>query len=82
MKKIKLTENTLKRIVERVVMEQAKDDANKQLMALFQKKKKGEDVDAEIKELLLSNPHLNDLQALVACLYVYSFYFSVSISTS
>ena len=63
MKKIKLTENTLKRIVERVVMEQAKDDANKQFMALFQKKKKGEDVDAEIKELLLNNPHLKDLQA-------------------
>ena len=63
MKKIKLTEETLKRIVERVVMEQAKDDANKQLMALFQKKKKGEDVDAEIKELLLNNPHSKDLQA-------------------
>jgi len=63
MKKIKLTEETLKRIVKRVVMEQAKDDANKQLMSLFQKKKKGEDVDAQIKELLLNNPHLKDLQS-------------------
>ena len=43
MKKIKLTEETLKRIVERVVMEQEKENANKQLMILFQKKKKGDD---------------------------------------
>lgn len=62
MKKIKLTEETLKRIVERVVMEQEKDDANKQLMVLFQQKNKGEDVDAQIKELLLNNPHLKGLQ--------------------
>ena len=62
MKKIKLTEETLKRIVERVVMEQEKDDANKQLMVLFQQKNKGEDVDAQIKELLLNNPHLKELQ--------------------
>lgn len=62
MKKIKLTEETLKRIVERVVMEQEKDNANKELMLLFKRKKDGEDVDKEIKELLLNNPHLKALQ--------------------
>ena len=64
-KKIKLTEATLTRIVERVVLEQEKEDANKQLMMLFQKKRKGEDVDKEIKDLLLNNPHLKDLQAAI-----------------
>jgi len=64
-KKIKLTEETLKRIVERVVLEQEKEDANKQLMILFQKKRKGEDVDKEIKDLLLNNPNLKDLQAAI-----------------
>tara|TARA_R110001583_G_C5532823_1_gene398691 strand:- start:304 stop:537 length:234 start_codon:yes stop_codon:yes gene_type:complete len=63
--KIKLTEETLKRIVERVILEQEKGDANKQLMTLFQRKKKGEDVDKEIKDLLLNNPHLKDLQAAI-----------------
>jgi len=63
--KIKLTEETLNRIVERVILEQEKEDANKQLMMLFQKKKKGEDVDKEIKDLLLNNPHLKDLQAAI-----------------
>lgn len=65
MKKIKLTEVTLKRIVERVVMEQEKDNANKQLMLLFKRKKDGEDVDKEIKELLLNNPHLKALQGAI-----------------
>jgi|TARA_R110000823_G_scaffold194935_1_gene326290 hypothetical protein len=64
-KKIKLTEATLTRIVERVVLEQEKEDANKQLMMLFQKKRKGEDVDKEIKDLLLNNPNLKDLQAAI-----------------
>jgi riboflavin synthase len=62
MKKVKLTESTLKRIVERVIFEQEKDDANKELMSLLQKKQKGEDVDKEIKDLLLKNPHLKALQ--------------------
>ena len=64
-KKIKLTEATLQRIVERVVLEQETENANKQLMTLFQKKKKGENVDKEIKDLLLNNPHLKDLQAAI-----------------
>ena len=64
-KKIKLTEATLTRIVERVVLEQEKEDANKQLMMLFQQKSKGEDVDKEIKDLLLNNPNLKDLQAAI-----------------
>ena len=61
-KKVKITENTIKRIVERVIFEQEKEDANKQLMALLQRRKKGEDVDKEIKDLLLKNPHLKALQ--------------------
>ena len=65
MKKIKLTEITLKRIVERVVMEQEKENANKQLMLLFKRKKDGEDVDKEIKELLFNNPHLKALQGAI-----------------
>lgn len=39
-KKVKITENTIKRIVERVIFEQEKEDANKQLMALLQKNQK------------------------------------------
>jgi len=35
MKKIKLTEATLTRIVERVIMEQEKEAENKELMGLF-----------------------------------------------
>ena len=62
MKKVKITENTIKRIVERVIFEQEKEEANKQLMALLQKGEKGEDVDKEIKDLLLKNPHLKALQ--------------------
>ena len=61
-KKVKITENTIKRIVERVIFEQEKEDANKQLMALLEKKSKGENVDKEIKDLLLKNPHLKALQ--------------------
>ena len=64
-KTIKLTEATLTRIVERVVLEQEKDTANKELIALFEKKKKGEDVDKEIKELLLNNPHLKPLHTMM-----------------
>ena len=62
MKKIKLTEETLQRIVERVVLEQEKDNANEQLRALFKRKGDGEDVDKEIADLFLNNPHLKDLQ--------------------
>ena len=62
MKKIKLTEATLKRIIERVVKEQEKDDANEQLRELFKRKGAGEDVDKEIEELLRNNPHLKALQ--------------------
>ena len=62
MKKVKLTEDTLKRIVKRVILEQEKEDANKQLMSLLQRKQKGEDVDKDIKDLLLKNPHLKALQ--------------------
>jgi len=65
MKKIKLTEATLKRIVERVVMEQEKEDANKELALLFQRKNKGEDVNKEIKELLFNNPNLKSLHAMM-----------------
>ena len=61
-KKIKLTEATLTRIVERVMMEEAKDDANEQLRALFKRKGDGEDVDKEIADLFLNNPHLKALQ--------------------
>ena len=35
MKSIKLTEATLRRIVERVAKEQLKEDANKELIKLF-----------------------------------------------
>ena len=62
MKKIKLTEETLKRIVERVVMEAETENANEQLWALFKRKGEGEDVDKEIAELFLNNPHLKALQ--------------------
>ena len=54
---------TLKRIVERVVLEQEKENANKELALLFQRKNKGEDVDKEIKELLFNNPNLKSLHA-------------------
>jgi hypothetical protein len=43
MKKIKLTEETLKRIVERVVLEQQKETDNKKLMDLISKLKKDPD---------------------------------------
>jgi|TARA_R100000664_G_C2745063_1_gene132944 hypothetical protein len=62
MKKIKLTENTLKRIVKRVIFEQEKEDANKKLMALFQQKSEGDPkAEKQIKDLLLKNPHLKPL---------------------
>jgi hypothetical protein len=64
MKKIKLTEATLKRIVERVVMEQKKDDAMEQLMLLFKGPKTPEN-EKKIKEFLLKNPHLKDLQGAI-----------------
>jgi len=65
MKKIKLTEATLTRIIERVVLEQEKDKAMEQLSLLFKRKKDGEDVDKEIKDLLLNNPHLKALQGAI-----------------
>jgi len=47
-RKIKLTEATLRRIVERVTKEQLKEDANKELIKLFAELKK----DPENQELL------------------------------
>ena len=43
MKKIKLTEETLKRIVGRVIMEEVKEAENKELMSLFAELKKDPD---------------------------------------
>ena len=48
-KKIKLTESTLKRIVERVVLEQEKEAENKELITLFGELKKDPD-NQEIKD--------------------------------
>lgn len=62
MKKIKLTENTLKRIVKRVIFEQEKEEANKKLMSLFQQKSEGDPkAEKQIEDLLLKNPHLKPL---------------------
>ena len=63
-KKIKLTEATLTRIVERVVLEQEKDKAMEQLMLLF-KEPKTPETEKKIKELLLKNPHLKALQGAI-----------------
>ena len=60
-KKIKLTEATLTRIVERVINEQKKDDAMQQLMLLF-KEPKTPETEKKIADLLLNNPHLKALQ--------------------
>jgi ABC-type Na+ transport system ATPase subunit NatA len=49
MKKIKLTEETLTRIVERVMLEQQKETENKELMNLFSELKKDPD-NQEIKD--------------------------------
>tara|TARA_R110000824_G_scaffold225381_1_gene412988 strand:+ start:708 stop:935 length:228 start_codon:yes stop_codon:yes gene_type:complete len=64
MKKIKLTEATLARIVERVILEQKKDDAMEQLMLLF-KEPKTPETEKKIKDLLLKNPHLKSLQGAI-----------------
>jgi hypothetical protein len=64
MKKIKLTEATLTRIVERVILEQEKDKAMEQLMLLF-KEPKTPETEKKIKELLLKNPHLKALQGAI-----------------
>ena len=61
MKKIKLTEDTITRIVERVILEAEKDKAMEQLMALF-KEKKSPETEKKIADLLLKNPHLKPLQ--------------------
>ena len=60
-KKIKLTEATLTRIVERVINEQKKDEAMEQLMLLF-KEPKTPETEKKIADLLLNNPHLKALQ--------------------
>lgn len=60
-KKIKLTEATLTRIVERVINEQKKDEAMQQLMLLF-KEPKTTETEKKIADLLLNNPHLKALQ--------------------
>ena len=64
MKKIKLTEATLTRIVERVILEQEKDKAMEQLMLLF-KEPKTPETEKKIKDLLLKNPHLKALQGAI-----------------
>ena len=54
MKKIKLTEATLQRIVERVIKEQEKETENKELMTLFAELKKdpnNQEVKDKIAEL-------------------------------
>jgi len=60
-KKIKLTESTITRIVERVINEQKKGEAMKQLMLLF-KEPKTPETEKKIADLLLNNPHLKALQ--------------------
>ena len=53
-RKIKLTEATLRRIVERVTKEQLKEDANKELIKLFAELKKdpeNQELKDKIKEL-------------------------------
>ena len=60
-KKIKLTEATLTRIVQRVINEQKKDEAMEQLMLLF-KEPKTPETEKKIADLLLKNPHLKALQ--------------------
>jgi|TARA_R110001599_G_scaffold4457_2_gene23099 hypothetical protein len=53
-RKIKLTEATLRRIVERVTKEQLKEDANKELIKLFVELKKdpeNQELKDKIKEL-------------------------------
>ena len=67
MKKIKLTESTLQRIIERVIKEQKTEDANKELLGLFQQLVKADEnekkeINAKIKDLFLNNPHLKGLQ--------------------
>ena len=49
MKKIKLTEDTLVRIVDRVIKEQEKETKNKELMSLFGELKKDPD-NQELKD--------------------------------
>ena len=63
-KKIKLTEATLTRIVERVINEQKKDEAMEQLMLLF-KEPKTPETEKKIADLLLNNPHLKALQGAI-----------------
>tara|TARA_R110000851_G_scaffold284289_3_gene437855 strand:+ start:316 stop:546 length:231 start_codon:yes stop_codon:yes gene_type:complete len=60
-KKIKLTEATLTRIVQRVINEQKKDEAMEQLMLLFKGPKTPEN-EKKIADFLLKNPHLKALQ--------------------
>jgi len=67
MKTTKLTEATLKRIVERVINEQGKEDAMKTLQSYFQQMQTAsaeekKQLNTKIKELLLNNPKLKGLQ--------------------
>lgn len=67
MKKIKLTEETLIRIVERVIKEQDKKDANKILMSYFQQLKDADgeeekkEINAKITQIISKNPNLAPL---------------------
>jgi len=67
MKTTKLTEATLKRIVERVINEQGKEDAMKTLQSYFKQMQTAsaeekKQLNTKIKELLLNNPKLKGLQ--------------------
>jgi len=67
MKTTKLTEATLKRIVERIINEQGKEDAMKTLQSYFQQMQNAsaeekKELNTKVKELLLTNPHLKGLQ--------------------
>ena len=61
MKKIKLTEETLGRIVKTVIMEQEKEEGIKQLHAILKRKSEGEDVEKELKDLFIKHPHLEKM---------------------
>tara|TARA_R110002051_G_C8523951_1_gene468427 strand:+ start:166 stop:417 length:252 start_codon:yes stop_codon:yes gene_type:complete len=67
MKNSNLTEATLQRIVERVINEQAKEDAMKTLQSYFQQMQSAsaeekKELNTKIKELLQDNPNLKSLQ--------------------
>jgi len=65
-KKIKLTEATLTRIVERVLLEKEKDSANQMLMTYFAQLKNAdeaekEELNAKISKIMLDNKALTPM---------------------